>query len=164
MSGQPVIEPARFARATGRIEGDLELAGLPRLAEALAEAAGSVRYVVAGSVNERGFSVLHVALEGTLLLRCQRCLGVLPQPVHVVRDLVLVPGADEFAPVEDEAETEDVIPEVPRLELAPLLEEELLLALPLAPRHEGGECRSEVPADAAGAAPSQFAVLAKFKQ
>jgi uncharacterized protein len=170
MSGQPVIEPARFARFSGRIEGDLDVARLPRVAELLAEGPGSVHYLVTGSVNDRGHSVLHVQLDGSLPLRCQRCLGVLSQPLHAVRDLVLVPGADEFAPLQDEADTEDVIPEVARLELAPLLEEELLLALPLAPRHEGGDCRTEAAAGGSEATggteqpPSPFAALAKLKQ
>jgi uncharacterized metal-binding protein YceD (DUF177 family) len=74
-----------------------------------------------------------------------------------------VPGADEFAQRDDEAEAEDVIPDVPRLELVPLLEEELLLALPLALRHEGAAC-SEAIAMQPAEASSPFAALAKLKQ
>jgi uncharacterized protein len=123
-----------------------------------------VRYLVSGYVNERGYNALHLELDGELSLRCQRCLGPLSQPVHSEREIVLVPGADEFAQREDEAESEDVIPEVARLELMPLLEEELLLALPLALRHEEGACGAVLEAVAEPVAASPFAALARLKQ
>jgi uncharacterized protein len=163
MFGALVIEPAKFARERGQLAGSLELAALSRVAELLFDSTGTVQYAVSGYVNARGYNALHVRLDAELSLRCQRCLGPLQQPVHTKRDIVLVPGADEFAQRDDEAEAEDVIPEVARLELAPLLEEELLLALPLALRHEEGACSTGIAAEPAQAA-SPFAVLAKFKQ
>jgi uncharacterized protein len=163
MSGQPVIEPAKFARGHGKLTGRLDVSALTRVADLLFDTAGSLEYAVSGYVNERGHSALQVCLDGELNLRCQRCLGPLPQPVHTQRDIVLVPGADEFAQRVDEAEAEDVIPDVPRLELAPLLEEELLLGLPLAARHEDGACSTGVALQPAQSG-SPFAALAKLKQ
>ena len=165
MFEQPVIEPGRFARMGERLSGKRDLSGLPRVADLLSEAGGEVRYAVSGYVNERGYSALHVELDGKLSLRCQRCLGPLLQSVQARREIVLVPGADEFAQRDDETDFEDVIPDVQRLELVPLLEEELLLALPLAVRHEDGGCgpgAQAVPARPAGESP--FAALAKLKQ
>jgi uncharacterized protein len=173
MSGQPVggrslvIEPGKFARSRNRLAGAMQVASLPRVADLLFDSGGTVRYAVSGFVNARGYSALRVELDAELSLRCQRCLGRLLQPVHTERDIVLVPGADEFSQREDEAESEDVIPDVPRLDLAPLLEEEMLLALPLAVRHEEGECRSEPTSDAHSPDPgasSPFAALAKLKR
>jgi uncharacterized protein len=158
-----VIEPAPFARAGNRLSGHLEAARLPRVSELLFDGAGSVRYEVRGFVDHRGYNALRVELQGELTLRCQRCLGPMVQPVQVRRDIVLVPGADEFAQREDETELEDVIPDVQRLDLGPLLEEELLLALPLAPRHGEGECTAAVEVEQVPA-PSPFAALAKLKQ
>ena len=162
MSGQLVIEPARFARGRGQLTGSLEVAALSRLADLLFNSGGTVEYAVSGYVNGRGHNALHIELDGQLDLRCQRCLGSLVLPVHAQRDIVLVPGADEFAQRDDEAEAEDVIPEVARLELVPLLEEELLLALPLALRHED-ECGAASALQPAQAG-SPFAALAKLKQ
>jgi uncharacterized protein len=163
MLEQPVIEPGKFARGQGQLTGTLDLSRLPRVNDLLFDSAGEVRYAVTGYLNDRGHNALHVELDGELKLRCQRCLGPLIQPVRVQRDIVLVPGADEFAQREDEAESEDVIPDVARLALGPLLEEELLLALPLAPRHEEGACDTGIET-ATAPAPSPFAALAKLKQ
>lgn len=164
MPDQLVIEPGQFARARGRLAGTLEAGTLPRLADALFDTAGAVGYEVRGEVNERGRAVLHIALDGSLDLRCQRCLGRLAQQVRTRRDIVLVPDADEFVQGEDVAETEDVIPEVARLDVSALLEEELLLALPHSARHEEDVCRAEVDAPAPAGGSSPFAALARLRE
>jgi len=168
MSGQLVIDPASFARDRARLTGSVAAAALPRLAEQLDDAGSSIQYEVAGFLDDRGRSALRLKLVGMLELRCQRCLGALPIRIDAQRDIVLVPGADEFAPFDDEDESTDIIPAVARLDLRALLEDEVLLCLPVAPRHAEGECRAGAPAVEAAAevkpAPaSPFAVLAKLK-
>jgi uncharacterized protein len=162
---EPVmIEPGKFAQGRRQISGTLAPAALPRLSDVLFDTAGEVRYAVAGSVNERGHASLRLALDGELNLRCQRCLGPLAYHVESRRDIVLVADADEFAQGEDAADTEDVIPEVARLDLTALLEDELVLALPLSARHEDGACEVQ---DAAGegAEPDKpFAALAQLRR
>lgn len=164
MSEQLVIDPARFARDRARLTGALAAAALPRLAEQLCNAGGSIEFEVGGGVDERGRAALHLKLGGVVELRCQRCLAALPIRVDAERDIVLVPGADEFAPFGDEDDSTDVIPAVPRLDLRALLEDEVLLGLPVAPRHPEGQCQAD--ATPAGEEPersSPFAVLAGLK-
>ncbi len=177
MSGQLVIEPAKFARSGGRRAGRLTLAELPRVAQQLVELGlsselgsgrsqepgASVDYEVSGFVSARGYPGLHVTVAGTIVLQCQRCLEPLPVPLAAQRDIVLVPGADEFAQVDDEAEGEDTIPEVAKLDLTELLEDEVLLALPLAPRHEDRACEAAVEPVQDGV-DSPFAQLARLKK
>jgi len=73
-------------------------------------------------------------------------------------------GIDEFEPRDDEDELVDIIPATPHLDLHATLEEEVMLGLPMAPRHAEGECH--VPGEGGGGErrPSAFAVLAKLKQ
>jgi uncharacterized protein len=170
MSGQFVIDPARFARDRSRLTGSLAVAALPRLAEqvGLAEragdAGGSIQYDVAGFLDDLGRPVLRLRLDGVVELRCQRCLGPLPTRVDAQRDIVLVPGADEFAPFDDEDESTDIIPAVARLDLSVLLEDEVLLGLPAAPRHADDDCQAEGTAEVVRPErASPFAVLAKLK-
>lgn len=164
MLEQLVIDPARFAGDRARLTGSLATAGLPRLADQLGDdEGGSIRYAVDGFNTPRGQPALRVKLDGALSLRCQRCLGPLPYRLDTQRDIVLVEGADEFAQSNDEDESTDIIPAVPRLNLRTLLEEEVLLVLPVAPRHAEGECR---PDDMRGTTPersSPFAALARLK-
>jgi len=162
MSEQLVIEPSRFAREGRRLGGKLSVEVLPRLAEAI-RPGSEVAFEARGFVTVKGHSALHLDVSATVQLPCQRCLEPLEQRLESRRDIVLVPGADEFSPPDDEAETEDIIPEVARLDLRELVEDELLLALPLAPHHEDGACSAPI-----GAVDEQmqspFAVLSRLKK
>jgi uncharacterized protein len=165
MSEQLVIDPARFARDRVRLTGSIAAAALPRLAEQLHGAGGSIGYEVEGFLSERGHPGLHLRLDGEIEVRCQRCLGALRTRIESRRDVVLVEGADEFAQRSDEDETMDIIPAVPRLDLRTLLEDEVLLGLPVAPCHAEGECRApEGGPDAAPERVSPFAALAQLKR
>ena len=166
MFGQLGIETAKFTRERARLEGDLSLAQLPRLAQQLFDLVGSIGYSVDGYVTDRGDPALAVRIAGSVNLRCQRCLGRLPLAVKLRRDFVLIRGADEFEPRSEEDDLVDVIPAAPRLDLQALLEEEVLLGLPMAPRHAEGECRAPGAAvtDGQGREASTFAALASLKR
>ena len=78
---------------------------------------------------------LHLQASAELPQTCQRCLSPYAQPVEVDRWFRFV--ADEaVALAEDEACEEDLLALEPRFDLAALIEDELLLALPLVPMHE----------------------------
>jgi uncharacterized protein len=69
-------------------------------------------------------------------LECQRCLGPMTQRLAIDRRLRFVRSEEEAERLDDESE-DDVLALPPRLDLIELLEDELILALPLVPRHEG---------------------------
>ncbi len=78
---------------------------------------------------------LHLVAEGALTVVCQRCLGPVKVPLSVDRWFRFV--ADEAAAeAEDDESEEDVLALEPRPDLEALLEDELLMALPLVPMHE----------------------------
>lgn len=114
---------------------------------------------------------LHLEAEGALSVVCQRCLGPVEVPLVVDRWYRFV--ADEAAAeAEDEASEEDVLALEPRPDLEALLEDELLMALPLVPMHE--VCPEPVVMSVADEAVSQgqdeeprknpFAELARLKK
>jgi len=104
--------------------------------------------------------MLGISLQGACTLRCQRCLGELNYPVDMTSRLLLLP-ADKLGEVEDDDDV-DAIEAEPRLDVLALIEEELLLDLPFAPRHPEGEC---VPAtNGLQQKASPFAVLAGLKK
>jgi uncharacterized protein len=115
---------------------------LARIAEHLASPDGIVQASVALS-REAGQIIAAVAFEAELTLRCQRCLGPMSQRFA---------GTSRVALVESEAGTAEVSPELEtalapagRIALAELVEEELMLALPAAPRHAEGQCPAARP-------------------
>ena len=110
---------------------------------------------------------LHLQAGGEVPQTCQRCLGAYAQPVEVNRWFRFV--ADEAtAEAEDDDSDEDLLVLEPRFDLAALVEDELLLALPLVPMHEvcpqpvrmsAGEIDESEPAER----PNPFAALAALK-
>lgn len=163
-----VIDSLEFARQGRRLDGDVPISRFDRLAELLADNAGTLRVAVAGELDEEGNPGLRLRLEGSLKLRCQRCLEPLPWAV-AIDSLLLLGDATEVladpALAGDEEELDATAPDVIVAEreqaVLPLLEDELLLSLPMAPRH--GHCVPPSGGAKDGAA-SPFAVLAQLKK
>ena len=78
---------------------------------------------------------LHLKADAVLSLTCQRCLGPVDVAVAVDRSFRFVPDEDTAAAQDDESE-EDVLALSRSFDLVELVEDELLMELPLAPRHE----------------------------
>ncbi len=77
---------------------------------------------------------LHLQAQIALNLSCQRCLEAVLTPLTVAQDYRFV--ADEAtAEREDDASEEDVLALTTDFDLLALLEDELLMALPISPRH-----------------------------
>lgn len=162
-STQTVIDSLEFARDGQTLRGSLPLAGLSRLKDSLADAPGAVEFEVRGGEDARRRPILTVAIIGTLRLQCQRCLEALDHPLHVVNTLRLVAAGEAAAGALDDEDIEWI--EASReLDLAALVEDEILLSLPYAPRHEEGACRLLRTAMADGAGASAFAALGVLKR
>jgi uncharacterized protein len=78
---------------------------------------------------------LHLKANAVLSLTCQRCLGPVEVAVAVERSFRFVPD-EEMAAAQDEESEEDVLALSRSFDLVELVEDELLMELPLAPRHE----------------------------
>lgn len=156
-----VIDSLEFARDAGRISGSIPVAALARLGDMLANDSGVLDYGIRGERDHQGASYLVVEADGEVMLRCQRCLHEMAVPLHVAARLRLVaPGAPW--PEDDlEDDSADAIKADKALALLPLVEDEVLLALPLAPRHE--HCEPPAPLRDEQE-PSPFAALAKLKK
>jgi uncharacterized protein len=159
MFARPFIDSVDFARNSKEIRGEIAVSELSRLVDLLAKPDGSLTYTVSGS-REGDSDMLGISLQGSCTLRCQRCLGELDYPVDMTSRLFLLP-AEKLDEVEDDDEV-DAIEAEPKLDVLALIEEELLLSLPFAPRHPDGECASTTNGLQQKASP--FAVLAGLKK
>lgn len=159
--GQAVIDSLEFAREGDVLCGEVPVAALKRLADVLTDDAGSLHCELRGGRDREGKSFLGLRAEGNLNLRCQRCLSPLPFRLEVDSRLLLVAPGEEWPDDELADDGMDAIEAGREQAVLPLIEDEVLLALPIAPRHE--DCR---PPQAAGAEqrPSPFAVLAGLKK
>lgn len=146
-------------------EGTLPLAQLPRLASALADAAGECRYELEFGRDAFDVGFLEIRAQAGLPLTCQRTLERFVLPVSTVQRLGLVRDEGDEAALPPEYEP--VLPDADgNLRPRELIEDELILALPLVPVKPGVEAiDKEAPptAEEAGKA-HPFAALAALKQ
>ncbi|TAH42143.1 MAG: metal-binding protein [Betaproteobacteria bacterium] len=131
-----IADPFRFAADGRRIDGEVDVAKLERLADNLADTAGVLRYGIEGSLDEERRPRLRLNVSGGLVLRCQRCLGGLAWPVDIGVTLQPVRKGDEIPDEELEDDEIDALEVGADLDVDALVEDEVLLALPIAPRHD----------------------------
>lgn len=169
------LDVKAFAHSGGERSQEDPLSGYPRLLEE-AEGRGAdrpVRWQAHGELRTPTGQApqiwLHLTAQAVVPLTCQRCLGPVDEPLAVDRWFRFV--ADEAqAEREDEEADEDVLALDPAFDLVELVEDELLMALPLVPRHAvcPGEVRMEhVDPDfdqAQADKPKPFGVLAGLKR
>ena len=86
--------------------------------------------------RSRGRPALRLKVDGALQLVCQRCLGALEYPLHIEVSLQLAATQAEIDAEPLEAEGPERIVAGREMPVRDLVEDELLLAIPLAPRHE----------------------------
>jgi len=133
---QPVIDGFEFASAGATQQGVWPLSDFPRLRDVLAAGAGEVAYEISGVRDERGRPGLRLKVRGTLRLRCQRCLEPMPFEVQTDETLVLAATLAEIHAEPADAHAPDRVVAGKEMALRDLIEDELILAVPYAPRHE----------------------------
>jgi uncharacterized protein len=139
MSHQPTIDGFEFASAGATQEGTWPLRDFPRLRDMLASDAGEVAYEIRGVQDERGRPSLRLKVRGTLSLRCQRCLETMAFAVDTDETLVLAATLAEIHAEPASTQSPDRVVAGKEMALRELIEDELILAVPYAPRHEDCE-------------------------
>lgn len=162
-SWSSIIDPIQLADKGARLEGELPVKGLSRLAGMCADDAGMVRLDL---VFERspvdGLRAMRGTIAAHIYSTCQRCmerfaLELKSEP----RVLLLRPGERE-----DLLDAEEVMLVEQPLTLGTLVEDELLLEMPMVPMHPADRCPSGhlTRQESREAAPSSpFSVLEKLK-
>ena len=124
-------------------------------------AAFAERQVHAGRPEKR----LHLTISARVARECQRCLQPVLLPLEVDREMLFVDDEATAAELDAEAE-EDVLVASAQFDLLGLVEDELLLALPIVPRHDTCPAPLQAPATDAPEEPraNPFAALAALKR
>lgn len=163
MTEQVLINSAEFAREAQHLEGQITLQQLARLHDQLASTDGTVHYVLQGGLTERREPRIECTITSSVQLVCQRCLSALAHQMTAHSQLILVNSEAQLPALEEEDPSADYMVANPAFDVIALVEDEILLALPIAPMHEQGHCVDR-PSDApSSGASSPFAALAKLK-
>jgi uncharacterized protein len=133
-----VIDAFDFCRINGSRDGTTPVAEMTRLTKDCADQSGTIAWKVQGGTSKIGYPQLTLSVAGTVHLTCQRCLT--PYAYDIDSSTVLMLGkddadADEIEDAIDD-ETIDVIVGSRAMNIFDLVEDEALLALPLAPKHD----------------------------
>jgi uncharacterized protein len=149
------IDGLAFARGASVLEGSLGLESLPRLAQS--GCSGSViDFVLKGEINERGKPGLRLVVDGSVRLECQRCLDRLDLPLHLEAVLEFAASEAEMAAADDDVER---VLAGREMSVTALVEDEILLALPMVPKHERCSAAEDLGGDARASAFQGLAAL-----
>lgn len=172
------LDVAAFVADGAMLEGSWSGALLERLADSQSPPADAPLAAVRWQAQGRRVPVpgaeaeswLHLRAETTVWLVCQRCLQPMAEALAVDRSFRFVRSEAEAEALDAELD-DDVLALSRSFDLRALVEDELLLALPLVPRHGTcpqplpvGEAAAEPVLPAAEAAPHPFAALAALKK
>ena len=155
------IDPLALADTQRQFTGSLPLAKMSRLRDMLLSREGNARLELSFRKEGRVAAVLG-RVEAELELQCQCCLSPLRWPVSNEVRLGIVRSLEEanllpesFEPLLLEAET---------IPLVDIIQDELLLAIPVIPQHV--QCEGLLAGDGNPGKPREnpFAVLADFKK
>ncbi|MDD3884714.1 MAG: YceD family protein [Gallionella sp.] len=161
MSARSFIDTQDFARNHSEIRGELPVSGMERLSDLLADSQGGVRYALRGGSDKDGQLYLEVEISGICQLLCQRCLKAMAYPVTIANRLLLQ-VEDGLEQMEGDDQPDSIAPNR-HLDVAALLEDEVLLSLPIAPRHAEGECVAVYRQADQGGERHPFAALGQLK-
>ncbi len=157
------IDVFELAREGGRVEADLALSDLPRLASMLADAQGRLACRLHGRIDEQGRDAAALELRARLRLICDRCGGVLEWPIDSSAGFFFVPDPAELEALPISVEGDEPLLGSRRFDWLELAEDQAILSLPISPRHESCAAPPLERPDDAGE-PHPFAALDLLKK
>lgn len=133
------LDAFQLARERGVAEGSVDAHELPRVDDLLGEGPAQIAWRIEGSTDAVGRPALTIEIKGAVPLTCQRCLDEFEYPVDQRTSVLLARDERELAALDGDSDAEVVLAGTPVEPLA-LVEDELVLALPFAPRHPEDAC------------------------
>lgn len=136
------LQPMRMAEQGYVLQGHMALGQFTRLADLLADKEGRISVDLTLGQDQERLRYIRGNLSATLHLACQRCLKPMDYGLQVA--VSLSPVFSEVAGNKLPSRYEPLLLTEDKYELLTLIEDELLLALPLVPKHEPEQCGFEV--------------------
>lgn len=158
-----LIHPERITTKPIVLKGVFTPAELERLEGAVADERGELRFEVAAALDRQCRKAVSCIIEGFVFLICQNSLEAFRHEISIRDRLILVDDESGLPPVEEEGEDEDYVVADEPLDVRDLVEDAVLLSLPMIPRKPGAQGVAEKEAQEEPRA-SPFAALASLKK
>jgi len=165
MKSVVIIDAFAFCRNGEQQAGKLRLPDLIRLRAECASDEGAIEWALSGEMSKLAsdYPALHLTVNGSVQLKCQRCLTPYVFQIRSTSTILLAkdePAADQLDALFQDEEVEIIVGSK-TFDIIALIEDEALLTLPIAPKHEA--CPDDVKLDVLANVEkeSPFAVLKK---
>lgn len=137
------VDPFRFAENGRNLEGIIPIKDMARLSPSLGSDAGQVEVSVAFGVDEQGTRFMRGHYSAHLVLQCQRCMETFENEVagNLLLGIVTTEEAIDELPKNYDA----IVVKDGSLTIQDVVEDELILSLPIVPMHSMKNCKITLP-------------------
>ncbi|WP_392561510.1 23S rRNA accumulation protein YceD [Orbus sturtevantii] len=162
------IDPIKAAQKRLDYIGEFLAKNASRLAESVDSVNSNIECALSFGIDQQRLCVIKIDAKVLLTLVCQRCQKPFEVCIHV---------KNKFSPVKSDAQAEDLpecyepalLNEFGEIDILALVEDEIILSLPIAPVHDSQHCEvseadmvfGEIPTE--DDRPNPFAILASLK-
>lgn len=132
-------DPDEFCRKNQKLEGRIKVAELARLSAVCTTGYGELQWAVEGKISPSGHPRLDLTIRGQVDLTCQRCLETFSFDLDCFTAIMLADSdvqADEIEEMLEDDDPTEVIVKGEKIDILALVEDEVLLTMPLSPRHD----------------------------
>lgn len=161
MSKPLIIDSGEFARDGLSLAGEIAVRDLARLLGSVQSDAGVIRYTLQGRIDKLQRRCLNLTVSGEVTLLCQRCMQPFAFVIDSDSELTLFDNEADIDAASEQDEMLEGVLASREQSVVDLIEDEILLALPLAPKHE--VCAPDGNSDSVAKKPNPFAVLQQLK-
>ena len=137
------VDPFRLAEQGVTLSGVSLLANMSRLEPNMRKPDTVAKAQFVFGVDEQGVCLINGHVEATLMLECQRCME--PFEYEIIADFALGVVRDLEEAKQLPEQYDPVLLQDGQLALRELVEDELILNLPIIPKHEPESCRLTLP-------------------
>ena len=137
-----LVDPVHLAITGRQVSGELQPAQMKRLLSLLYSGKGVVRVEIEFGVDEQGVRFAKGHLDAEVEVVCQRCMD--PVGLELSTDFKLGIVTTDTQAENLPSDYEPLLVEISPIALSEIIEDELILAIPIVAMHAEGDCSTEV--------------------
>ena len=136
-----VIDTVKFARNGQEMIQSFSVEDLQRVKDIVGDVGEEIEAKLEGGVLKTGKPFIDLSIKADLPLTCQRCLELMNFELNSSTRFIIAFGKSELTDLSDEPDDVEFLIAEEDADVVAMVEEELLLRLPMAAKHEDGKCR-----------------------
>ena len=134
------VDHRKLAAEKARIDGLIPIAHFTRLTELIESETGEFAVSLKFRPSKKQRSLVVGSCTGSVTMICQHCLEPFEVPVDAKIRTLVVDAEEDLAALQPDEE--GLVCEGEKVALVDLLEDDVIVSLPMVPRHPEGECES----------------------